>query len=494
MTGSNRGRRALFGIAAVSLIALSGAACTAAMSPSPEASAPSAIATAAASPSGSAETFTPSPAIDTPAPTDTGARETPLSPTPFPPASATPPLPTGPLPSVGPIDAGLWTGIKWIAVPGGHSPAVPPVNPVEYWPGPVHGNSVLQGWSGGYVEFVWNPHTRTLNPWASADGLEWKSSSNLVNTSQWKAFFKRYDDDNAAAGLGPAYHDACAFRVDNFQEGPATLLMAGYVDCTGPGICLRAFDSWTRGDTAWTSQDGLTWTQETLSHGIDGGLISGGSSGFVARGSEGLKATIWTSQDGRNWLQGALPAAAYAAGSSVRDPISFGGGFVLPGEVMVKKGTVEDGCPGSNSNQYQGGLWWSQDGKTWTRDSLTGVNSTSYYDAMMSVVRIDDHTVVAKQYGSTSEWASSDGKTWALLKGRPVVFPGYGSGPNIVVGHDRGLVFDGGPCAFDDSLTLVPLKQTGDLPWSGSQYGLGPTGLLASYEGARFWIGVPAAG
>jgi hypothetical protein len=385
----------------------------------------------------------------------------------------------------------MWTGIKWIAIPGGHSPAVPPVNQEEYWPGPVHGNAVLQGWSRGYVEFIWNPHTRTLIPWTSADGLNWKAGSNPLDTSQWKAYFKTYDADIAAAGLDPAYHDACAFRVDNFQEGPAALLMAGTVYCSGPGRCLGVFDSWTQGDATWTSQDGLTWTPETIPDSVDGGLISGGSSGFVALGSDGSKVTIWTSQDGRNWMQGALPPAAFAVGSSVRDPISFGGGFVLPGEVMVKKGTVEEGCPGSYSSQYQGALWRSQDGKNWTRDSLTGANSTNYFDAMMSVVRIDDRTVVAKQDGSDTEWASSDGTTWTLLKGSPVVFPSYGKAPNVVVGHGRGLVLDGGPCAFDDSLTLVPLKQTGDLPWSGSQYGLGPTGLLATSDGARFWIGVP---
>jgi len=267
--------------------------------------------------------------------------------------------------------------------------------------------------------------------------------------------------------------------------------MAGTVDCSGPGTCLRAFDSWTQGDTTWISGDGLTWTPETFPGSVDGGLISGGSSGFVALGSDSSKASIWTSQDGRNWLQGALPSAALAEGSSLRDPISFAGGLVLPGEVKVKEGTLEEGCPNADSIQYQGALWWSPDGKTWTRDSLTGANPTNYYDAMMSVVRIDDHTVVAQQFGSDTEWASSDGKTWTRLKGSPVVFPNYGIGPNVVVGHDRGLVLDGGPCAFSDSLALVPLNQTGDLPWSGSQYGLGPTGLLATSDGARFWIGVP---
>ena len=53
---------------------------------------------------------------------------------------------------------------------------------------------------------------------------------------------------------------------------------------------------------------------------------------------------------------------------------------------------------------------------------------------------------------------------------------------------------NGGPYAFNDKLTLVALKQSGDLPWKGVQYVLGPTGLLATDGGNRFWIGVPTAG
>jgi len=67
--------------------------------------------------------------------------------------------------------------------------------------------------------------------------------------------------------------------------------------------------------------------------------------------------------------------------------------------------------------QYQGALWWSPDGTTWTRDALSGANPT-YNPVDMRAIRIDDHTVVAAQTiaGSTVEWASTDGKTWTRLK------------------------------------------------------------------------------
>jgi hypothetical protein len=42
---------------------------------------------------------------------------------------------------------------------------------------------------------------------------------------------------------------------------------------------------------------------------------------------------------------------------------------------------------------------------------------------------------------------------------------------------------------------MVALKQTGDAPWIDDwQIAVGPTGLLVTGDGSRFWIGVPTAG
>jgi hypothetical protein len=48
--------------------------------------------------------------------------------------------------------------------------------------------------------------------------------------------------------------------------------------------------------------------------------------------------------------------------------------------------------------------------------------------------------------------------------------------------------------SFNSGLNLVSVKQTGDLPWTADQLVLGPTGLLVTEDGTRFWIGVPSAG
>jgi hypothetical protein len=286
----------------------------------------------------------------------------------------------------------------------------------------------------------------------------------------------------------------------NFQEGSSALLFTGYVECGDSGKC--GVDEWTIATITWTSVDGRSWRPETAMPDPYQD-ISGGSSGFISlKGS-----TLWTSSDGQSWRQGTIPSAALETGASVSNPVSFAGGFVLPGVVIAKKGHTtpsSNGCTaggGTDLTKYQAALWWSPDGTTWTRDVLGGTTS-SYSGVSIDVTRIDDHTIVAQAYVGNSEYelASSDGKTWKRLKGNPI---DPNSDGGVVVGRARGLItalssdenqyvpdfYD-----FDASFNLVSVKQTGDLPWDGGQLALGPTGLLVTNNGTAFWIGVPTAG
>lgn len=498
---SEGSRRASFCLAAVVLIALAAAACTAAASPSPSASAsPSAWATPSAIPSGSGATSVPSLAAlltpdlatptATPAPTDTPEEN--------PTGSPTPPLPKGPLPSLGPVPTSTWTGLNWIAIPAGHYPAVPAMRNDEAG----NANATLEGWSKGYVEFLWDPHLRNVTPWLSANGLTWQSGTNL-DLSAWTADFKAFDAEDSDSGD----HDSCWLEVRRFQEGPATLLLRARFDCVSGCLAFQYVSS----DAMWVSPDGASWTpvDMTKTFGSGGvGWISGGSSGYIALGSAAGKTIAWVSSDGQTWTQDALPTNAV----SVSDPVAYAGGFVLPGIVHVQNGhkspESDDVCGGGSiayydQSKYEGVLWWSPDGTTWTPDTLSG---TVGYSVEMTVNRIDDHTLVADEYtyGSdrslTSEkaWLSKDGKTWTRLRGYPE------PQPPIISGRDHGLLDMWSPttaqdsllCVINDKLDLVVvLKQTGDLPWwDRPQLALGPTGLLATGDGSRFWIGVPTAG
>jgi hypothetical protein len=405
------------------------------------------------------------------------------------------------LPKLGQVPTGNWTGIKWIAIPGGHAPAV------------TGDQATVVGSGQGYSEFIWDPSRRTLTPWFSADGLTWKAGAKL-DTSAWASYLK--DWDGAGAASDPQWHDDCGFGATDFAEGPQAMLLRGYVECGA--TCGGAGSA----AATWVSPDGLSWTPATIPE-VVSGAISGGSSGFVALSTANSTTELWTSQDGRAWTKGSLPPEAVAPGAWANTPVSIAGGFVLAGVVTVKKGHESGdggGCgAGVDLTEHQAALWWSPDGTTWTRDSLSRATPT-YLGISMDAHRIDDHTVVAIETlysntdtGSTTtiEWVSSDGKSWTVLNGNPVDETSAWEGPGspcpyagcIVEGWDRGLIYAWNSdqsaatvSAFNDRLALVTLKQTGALPWWDQNVGLvmGPSGILASDGGTRFWIGVPTVG
>lgn len=465
------------------------AACTAKANPSPA----SPVGSGGLSGSGTAGSAGPSPIGTVP----------PFSSTPDYTGGPSPtPTPRNPLPTVGPVPAGQWTGMYWIDIPGGNSPTVPVQTGV---PGREDAPGVtLEGWSKGYVEFVWDAHARTVTPWASPDGLSWRQGARL-DISAWTGYLKTYDAANN--GSDPQYHDNCSFSVGNFQQGPATLLVQGFVICNPSIECSGGYDN---SHVIWTSSDGLAWTPGTLPYTDPDheDTISGGTGGFIGLDRSTSQPKIWVSSDGQGWRQGGLPAAAMTTGSSVGYPVSFSAGFVLPGVIMVKNGsrTADGRCGGTvDTRQYQGALWWSPDGRTWTRASLSGATPSS--DGInMNVARLDDHILLAEQMISDTdkiEWVSTDGKTWTRLKGYPIeAFQGRLMGPSIGdsgswVGLDRSLVWTNGPtgrnlAVFDSLFNLVNLRQAGDVPTiDPGLMALGPTGLLATTDGSRFWMGVP---
>ena len=436
-----------FAFVAVTLMALTAAACGTAASPSSAASA-----TQQAAP----QTTRPS----LPSVSNESAR---------PSVSA-----ASPLRSLGLAPDGMWTGIHWIAISGGQAPAVPPALFGAQFP-----TNFIWGSSKGFVEVLWDFHKRTLTPWFSADGLTWRAAGAL-DTSIWTPYLRSYD---ATPNSSDPTHDFCHVVGPDLQEGPQALLLTATLLCGGSGeVGGIAYSP----IAAWISSNGLSWTPATIPAAITS--VSGGASGFVGVGSDG---SVWLSQDSRAWAKVTLPPALLKKDvSPCGGLVSLADGFVLAGLVAVKSGGV---------SQTQGALWWSPDAETWTRDSLGGTVPAEDGDQMCAMA-IDAHTVVAELIRSASltgpaYLASTDGKTWAALQTEPFQEV---NGNTILAGRDKGLVFsnlgDSGLYALDGNLALVELKQSGDLP-GGSDFVLGPTGILAaSDDGTRFWIGVPTVG
>jgi hypothetical protein len=505
--GSRAVARTSFWGGALSLVALALAGCSVAATPSPETESTAAV----QSPAIPSDTpFATGSVIDillpSAGPTATDPDAT-MDPEAGPTESPTPPLPKGTLPAVGAAPSGTWAAVNWIALPGGHYPAVPASSDFE---GP---NASLSGWSKGFVEFLWDPIRRTLTPWVSGSGLTWSSGPRL-NLSAWTGDFKAWETDLFAPGDTPAPGETmqptetqdpaerynCTVSVDEFEEGPSGLLMRAHFDCEGG--CGGPW--YTSRDAFWTSSDGQRWDPADVAGQFRNGApraISGGSSGYVALDSKGSR--LMTSADGRSWAAGKLPP-----GIDHSDPVSIDGGFVVGDVVLMQKGhqdwrggTCGPGGP-TDRSKYRGELWWSPDGITWTMADVPG---TVGYGVSVELARVNDHLVVADVMTSgadgeiTSEvqFVSRDGKSWTRFSGSSWWYR------TILAGRDHGLlcVTSLDPSddsiamqTFDSSLSPVTVSQTGDKPWASVQMAIGPTGILATADGERFWIGVPSAG
>jgi hypothetical protein len=388
------------------------------------------------------------------------------------PEASTAPTAT-PEPSVGPAPSSAWTEISWRSVSA--SLGVPAT---------ASSNLSVYGWSGGFLAFnsddpnmmgAGDPTVNeTIYVSRSTDGVHWTAGQPLDTTG--------FQSDIA---------------IVKVVEGPAGLLAIGTffgVACGGPPTV----------QALWTSTDGLSWARVNMAAQFGTGpvwSVDAGSTGYVATGdlADGKTQVIWLSDDGMSWRRVAIPTATFGT-VVVQGATAFASGYVVSGAVLG-----DEGCGGPRLMTPS--LWWSSDGKSWSRAKLAG--TTAAPDAWMKVFRISDRVVVAiqtswdaiTQVSSTAAWTSTDGKTWALLAGPPAALSA------VVYTDGRRCIFVGGPSesnhnltltAARDDLTTVDLTQTGEMPSDLENWhwvaALGPTGLLVvSMDGAHAWLGLPTS-
>ena len=428
-------------------------------------------------PGGSGASIAPGPsAADSPTPEGSASAE--VSPATVP--SETPVATATARPSGSPLTAARWTGIKWTNL--GRVAQLAPAPTVS--DSSATDVSVF-GWSRGYVGFQM----------IVTDDSSAVQKYTLVSTSSTDAVHWTADS--------PMVHPALDFAVEitGLEEGPSGLLAVGRTlpaACGGPAT-VKAM---------WTSADGLTWTLVTPPADFASASVytlDGGSSGFIATGQlkDGVTQAVWISADGRSWHQGALPKSTFG-NVIVQGGTAFGGGFVASGAVRG-----DEGCGG-----YQlltPSLWWSTDGKGWTRATLAGAAPAT--SSWVEVTKISDHALMAvasewnavTQVGSEKVWVTSDGRTWKQITspsnvldstirtdGRqglalvdPDVTPPETDGPVVV-------------SAVDDDLTVRPLPQTGSVPMASQSASswitsMGPAGLvMMGRDYSMLWLGVPA--
>jgi hypothetical protein len=398
--------------------------------------------------------------------------------------------PNGTLPNLPAVPTGKWTGLEWFVLPDGMVPA-----------STIYGSGSyvdLFGWSGGYVDFVWDGR-QSVVPWASADGLHWQAGPKLP-PGEFPIRLPR---------LGTS-SEWCDFEVDSFVEARAGLLAHARLVCQG-------LDSSGSGTTlysaTWASADGLTWTAAAN---VPDGELSVGGAGYLATDGQ----HVWVSQDGSAWQSGSLPGQALPGTVRWGHPIAFAGGFILAPETSYTQWMLSD-------NNYPvgtpTGVFWSADGRTWSRQDPPGAPSgltglwLDKIDDNLLLLREETFDKAAGKWSATA-WTSVDGRAWkqmARWTGIDPLNPGSvvngvielngavaaGLGHAVVVHHDQGMdqVYGFDPAtrsAYDLSPTLSQdtLSQAEGYP-ALSPYGhglaLGPSGLLATDEQGRLWIGVP---
>jgi hypothetical protein len=240
------------------------------------------------------------------------------------------------------------------------------------------------------------------------------------------------------------------------------------------------------------SVDGITW-KSIKADALPGSIqnIGGGSTGYIATGTDG----VFTSLDGMTWSKAVLTGTAFKGVDGIENGVAFADGYVLAGETY---GPTSQGC-GAGPTLLTPSLWWSPDGMTWTRDSISGTVAGS--EATMEVFRLDDHRLLACESNpaaAAASWASTDGRTWIKaatvnLATGGIRFVSNGQRTVIVSNPGSSAVIQ----AFRDDLTLATLVQTGDMPASDHAMGwieMGPNGLLQMDDLGNTYLGVPVAG
>ena len=323
-------------------------------------------------------------------------------------ASPTPnPTPTA-LPSPGAAPTGPWSGIRWISA-GPVFPQTPTASTAD-------GSTwvIVYGWSRGYVGFrtavdgdFAGSQTVAMVSTSSTDGLHWTLGRPM-----------------GVEGL------TGAVEITGVVEGPSGLLAVGRYP---PGICGGPATV----NALWTSTDGVTWSRvkppaDFASASVY--TVDAGSTGYIATGTlkDGVTQAVWLSGDGRSWRRASLPTAFGKV--VVNGATDFSAGYVISGAVLGG-----EGCGGAAL--LTPSLWWSADGKSWTRSKLTGAVPAS--DAWVTVSRISDHALMAtaSEWNQTTQttsqlvWVTTNGRTWSL-----VASPSSMLGSGILTNGQRGLL------------------------------------------------------
>jgi hypothetical protein len=164
-----------------------------------------------------------------------------------------------------------------------------------------------------------------------------------------------WDHGYAALGSDGTGSNILLTSPDGATWTPTTAIQSPYFVAAGPGG-LVVVDQGSSGDTIWTSPDGTQWHDAGRPSGVSSiQSIAGTTAGLVATGQVNPTTFgVVFSTDGVSWS----PVAFKDNASWDYLGVSAGDGRFF--------------VTGGSSRTGVGGLWWSDDGRIWTRSSWAG--------------------------------------------------------------------------------------------------------------------------
>jgi hypothetical protein len=400
--------------------------------------------------------------------------------TPFGQASASAPAVQSAIPSgfVPPRSLGAqpWKVIHWTKVANSQLDApAPPAAPSD---ADVQDQGwQIFGWSKGFeaideIDVLSSASSVVFSTAFSSDGINWKSGG---------TFSPNVDFD---------------VTLSTVLDGPAGLVL--FVEPSGACGARTVLP-------VAVSGDGLKWRAITPPEGAGGSIVSAGPAGYFGVWPAKTPPEVSVSGDGATWRSPSLTGAAFSGVSAIDSGVSFGGGFVISSETH---GEQRDAACGPAYVALNAAIWYSADGKSWTKEVLPG--GATEGDVSIDLIKVSNRLLLAAEDitepGSSASdepaadetasprpekillWGSTNGRNW-----RAISIP-WTVESSIVTNGQYGLFddADGNVYSISSDFKATRLQQSGDVPKGFSLPGtaFGPNYLVYWDDSGNSYIGV----
>jgi hypothetical protein len=271
--------------------------------------------------------------------------------------------------------------------------------------------------------------------WLSDDGESWSAVSDLppIGADIAKSLrgvmrhTNRYFAWGFQGGQGSEFYQSVIWRSVDGTQWDEVAVLQGFVIALVPGgpgfvaVGSRAGLDYLNGALAWSSSDGIVWTESPDVPGPDLAAmidVAPFADGFVAVGAarneqEPDQGVTWRSEDGISWEQFPLDPALVDRG--LYDVVVAGAHLMATGSISVDP----------SSGLRRPAIWVSDDGSSWTESYSRDCcgEFTDIVDTGTALLAMFRWFVPADGSGGAALVRTVDMVTWEMI-GTPQVDPG----------------------------------------------------------------------